>query len=325
MKTKTGMKGLVAGAFAASMLWAAPAAASYQIAEGLTLSAKAFSDFTYAEEDATGGFHLKRTYVTLKGTRENLKFRVTLDQKAENGKVFVKYAYVDVAGPAASTVRLGQLNTPYVNWDEENFWGYRFVQDSFTQKAGLQTSADLGAGIMGQVRDGMVQYHISVLNGEGYQNPADGNGLALAGRVHVEVEDIKGGLFFHEEKKRNGTSGYNPSRWGIFAFIEQEVFRIGATYVKADDGTAGVWDSGDAINVQGHVKVPVKTREYWVFARYDALDMDALTPTSEFLVLGVSGTVGKSLTIAPNIKFEDDGVTPAINNTTIGVHAQVKL
>jgi len=161
--TRASIKTVVSGVAVAAVLAATPAWASYQIADQVTLGAKFFADVTHSEDDMDSGFHLKRSYITLKAQVDGrTKLRVTLDQRSEDqssskGGVFVKYAYVDYTLDGNSTARIGLLNTPYVGYDEANLWGYRHVAPSFTDYWKAQTSADLGASVSGSLGDGYIE------------------------------------------------------------------------------------------------------------------------------------------------------------------------
>src|SRR5207244_6400883 len=77
----------------------------------------------------------------------------------------------------------------------------------------FQTSSDLGASLMGKVLDNKVEYHLSFMNGEGYQNTPNGKGFAVLGRVSVEpIKGVIFSLFGHNERLRNGIEGFNPQR-----------------------------------------------------------------------------------------------------------------
>ena len=333
IRKSTLFKTALTGLCVAGILAAAPVQASYRLADGLTLSAKFFGDLTFSDNDADTGYHIKRSYITLKAKLDDrTKVRISLDQRNEDqsgaqGGVFVKYAYLDYMLDGNNTARIGLLNTPYVGFDEARFWGYRFVAPTFTDFWKAQTSADIGASLMGAARDGQVEYQLSLLNGEGYGNKTNGDGFALAGRANIDLGKVQAGGFFHEEKGRNGVADYDPSRLGVFAFYEDERFRVGGQYLIADDNlptgsTAAVFDSGSGFNLQGRITLP-KLADY-AFARYDRLDRMDNGNEESLLILGVSKKVGDRLIIAPNLrKLDNNGTNGSAN--MIAVHAQLKL
>lgn len=316
-------------ALAAALCTPAPAGA-YRIAEGLDLNGKFFADVSVAENDADSGFHLKRAYIMLKAQLQpDLVARVTLDQRSEDDRVFVKHAYVALDLSDHTAVQAGLAGTPYVPYDEKNFWGYRFVAGTFTDMWGLQSSTDLGASVLGTASDGTLAYQVSLLNGEGYQNTPDGNGFAVAGRVNADVEKAHVGAWVHEERDRNGTNRYDPSRIGLFGFYEDARVRVGGQVVLADDGRAGdtgaggaVFDSGQGANVQGRVKLPAN-REVWAFGRFDTVELN--NGDRHMALAGVSLDVRPGLSVAPNLRLVDTGDSARGTELTVGVHAQLLL
>src|SRR2546428_301869 len=191
------------------------------------------------------GFHLARTYLTLiKRFEEGHHFRLTLDQMVNNvggnscpnanssagncheaapfglsgyagagrNTVFVKYAYYNHVVLPGLEVRIGQHQTPWIEY-EEHRWTYRYQGPIFTDQQNFQTSSDLGVSVLGKVLNKMMDYHIALQSGEGYQNTQDGRGLAALGRVSIEpFQGVIVSGFYHNERARNGVTGFNPQR-----------------------------------------------------------------------------------------------------------------
>jgi len=314
-------------AVAGVVLTGGPAAA-YQIADGLTLNGKFYADATWSEHDDDSGFHLRRSYLMLKAdVQPGLKARLTLDQRSEAETVFVKHAYVEKTLPHDMAVWAGLAGTPYVPYDEAHFWGYRYVERSFTDYWGMQSSTDLGASLLGTAAEGKVAYQVSLLNGEGYQNTPDGNGFALAGRGNLDQGNLHAGFFFHEERARGGVTDYNPSREGIFAFWDDGSVRAGAQAVIADDGNAaGVpFDKARGLNFQGQIKLPTKAREVWAFGRWDDVRPVKGSGHRFYGIAGIATEVAKGLTLAPNVRVLDTGIASRGTEYMAGVNAQLLL
>ena len=223
----------------------------------------------------TNNFHFTRTYLTLMKTfDEGHHFRLTLDQMVNNigggsnctgngagsaggncsgaspfglsgyaggdrNSTFVKYAYYNHVVLPGLEVRVGQHQTPWVEY-EEHRWTYRFRGPIMVDEQGLQTSSDLGVSVLGKVLDKKIDYHLAVQSGEGYQNTQDGRGMAGLGRI--SVEPIKGAIlsgFYHNERSRNGVEGFNPQRalGNVEVYDpESDRFKVNAQFVWADDG-----------------------------------------------------------------------------------------
>jgi hypothetical protein len=325
------VNGILSGLLVLGLAVCVPAPAdAYGIAEGLDLNGRFFGDVSLAENDADSGFHLKRAYVMLKAQLQpGFAARLTLDQRSEDDRVFVKHAYVVKDLSDHTAIQVGLAGTPYVPYDDEHFWGFRFVANSFTQMWGLQTSADLGASLLGSASNGTVAYQATLMNGEGYQNTPDGNGFAVAGRLNADVEKAHVGAWGHLERDRDGVTNYDPSRAGLFGFYEDAKVRVGGQIALANDGGAGntgaggaVFDSGVGVNVQGRVKLPA-SREAWAFARFDTVELN--TGDRHMVLAGASLDVMPGLAVAPNLRLVDTGDSARGTEVTVGVHAQLLL
>src|SRR2546426_11605073 len=233
------------------------------------------------------GFHLTRTYLTLiKRFDEGHHFRLTLDQMVNNvggnscpnanssagncheaapfglagyagtgrNTVFVKYAYYNHVVLPGVEVRIGEHQTPWIEY-EEHRWTYRFRGPVMVDEQNFQTSSDLGVSVLGKVLNNMVDYHISLQSGEGYQNTQDGRGLAALGRVSIEpFPGVIVSGFYHNERERNGVTGFNPQR--LLGNVEvygpqADRFKVNAQAVWADDGGDVGTGLGPAIFVPG--------------------------------------------------------------------------
>ncbi|HEV8243602.1 MAG TPA: hypothetical protein VGQ07_06380 [Nitrospirales bacterium] len=246
------------------------------------------------------GFHFTRTYFTLiKRFDEGHHFRLTLDQMVNNvggnscpngagssagncheaapfglagyagtgrNSTFVKYAYYNHVVLPGLEIRLGQHQTPWIEY-EEHRWTYRYQGPIMVDQQNFQTSSDLGVSLLGKVLNNTIDYHFSFMNGEGYQNTPDGRSYAWLGRV--SVEPIKGVIisgFGHHETVRNGIENFNPQRLlGNIEFYAPQTdrFKVNAQYVWADDGS--------------DIGTPRSTTGIFVPATYNG--STALTPT----------------------------------------------
>jgi hypothetical protein len=342
MTIKQRIAAIAGGVATAALLSAAPAQA-IDLNNGWALNGKFYFYGSAADANPAvtppasngpeAGFHNPRNYVMLKGpVASDLKFKLTLDQRTDSGSVFVKHAYLDKQLASNMNVLVGLNGTPYIPWDEKNFWGYRFVEKSFLDFWGLHSSADLGVSLKGTEVNSKLQYHVSVMNGEGYNNPNDGRSLEFSGRVGFALTpEVQIGAFILEESNEGGASGASPdpSRKVVYAFFGNKQFLVGAqVLLDADDditNTNAVWDSGDGINIQGRFKLPFGT-DSWAFARHDKIDLGtaAATADQKLTILGLSMDLGNGITVAPNIREYDNGAANG-DNTSYNVHAQFKF
>jgi hypothetical protein len=314
------------GGLAAALVLGATPAHAYKVNDQIELNAKLFADWSTGDnDDANDGFHLKRTYIEGRAhLAEGDTIRFTIDQKVEDGNVFVKYAYWQHPIGGGASIKVGQTHTPLLDFDESHFWGYRFVAPAFADRVKAETSSDIGAAVTGKAGD-MVDYYVMVHNGEGYNHATDGQGYAVSGRVDVHTAGFHVGVFDHEEKTHGGVQDYDPSRQLVYAFYDSDLFRLGGEYLMADDGDAAtVFDSGTGYNVQGRVKVPVGD-DTWAFARYDSVDKKDTGTDETFTVVGVAVPLSKGVTVAPNVQITDPGTPGSETNTVYGVKSQFKF
>jgi len=287
---------------------------------------------TSAADDAASGFHFDRAYFELRYKPDaDDMIRITLDQKSPDAKsntsssttgVFVKYAYWQHKFNDAVTLKAGQNHTPLVDYLQTEMWRHRYVQKTYTDYWGAQTSSDLGVSLLGKF-GGNFEYYASLMNGEGYTNPTNGAGYALQARVEYHTNGLHVGLYGQSETKHNGVDNYDPSRAVVYAWWENDTIEVGGQYMTADDGSApgASFDKGKGYNVLANFKLPMG-KKTTAFVRYDTIDpMD--TGTDQTLTIaGVEFEAAPGVMLAPNFQSADNG-TDTIN--TVGIHGQYKF
>jgi hypothetical protein len=310
---------------------------AYKVNDNLEVNGKVFSNFisvdgkaTTADDDAASGFHFDRAYFEVRGklTPEDM-VRITLDQKAVDGSVFVKYAYWQHKYSDAATIKFGQNHTPLVDYIQTELWGHRYVQKTFSDYFGAQTSSDLGVSVLGKTGDNF-DYYVSVMNGEGYTHKTNGAGYALMGRVEWHDAGTHVGLFQHSETDRDGSTGYDPSRTEVYAWWENDAFQIGGQYLTADDGDIANTDTskfkdGKGYNVLTNIKLPSMGNKTTLFVRYDAFDKRDSGTDRTLTIAGLEFEAAKGVMLAVDYQSDDPGTTGSKSVDTIGVHGQLKF
>jgi hypothetical protein len=332
---------------AAGLMVATPAYA-VKVNDNLEVNAKVFADFTSvdgksttAADDAASGFHINRAYFEVRGklTPDDM-VRLTLDQKSAadttdattgdiskaDGRVFVKYAYWQHKYSDAASIKVGQNHTPLVDYIQTDMWGHRYVQKTFTDYYGAETSSDLGVSVLGDAGDSFA-YYVSVMNGEGYQHTTDGAGYALMGRVEWHAAGAHVGLYGHSETDRDGISGYDPTREEIYAWWENDMFRIGGQYLAADDGDSvkAKFKDGTGYNVLANIKVPSIGSKTAVFVRYDSIDKRDNGTDSTLTIAGIEFEAAKGVMLAVDYQSEDPGTAGSSTVDTVAVNGQFKF
>ncbi len=320
----------VLGSLATAMVIGAVPAHATKVGDNLQVNGKVFADFqsvdglaTTAEDDAASGFHFTRAYFETRFMPSaNDMVRITLDQKAADKSVFVKYAYWQHNYNDNMTVKFGQHHTPLVDYIQTKLWGHRYVQKTFTDAVGAETSSDLGISVAGKAND-MINYYVSYMNGEGYTHTPDGAGSAIMGRVEWHANGIHVGAFAHSETERDGNTNYDPSREVVYAWWENDQFQVGAQYLQADDGTAATkFDNGTGYNVVANIKLPSMGKKTKLFARYDSLDAKDTGTDSTLTIAGIEFEAAPGILLAPNVQSADDGTDTV---TTVAVNGQFKF
>ena len=323
------VKMALGGSLAAAMVAATVPAFAAKVNDNLQVNGLVFADYmnvsgmaTSAADDAASGFHFARAYLETRympGADD--MFRITLDQKAINGSVFVKYAYWQHKYNDNLTIKFGQNHTPLVDYLQTEMWGHRYVAKTFTDQVGAETSADLGLSLLGKAGDS-VDYYVSYMNGEGYTKTPDGAGSAIMGRVEWHGNGAHVGVYAHSESSRNGTDGYDPSRQVVYAWWENDQFQIGGQYLKADDNNATSFDNGKGYNILANVKLPSMGNKSKLFVRYDTMDAMDTGTDSTLTIAGLEFEAAPGVMIAPNVQSADDGTDKV---TTVAINGQFKF
>ncbi len=187
--------------------------------------------------DLSNEFDIDRVYLTAKaklGGRTSVRFttdvgrekpqHIELPETAtdpavelevpeeEKIRLFMKYAYLEWKPAAVPDLKLrfGSAGTPYPGYADK-FWGHRFVSKSFADNNKLLPTADIGVHVLGKHADGLLDWHVALVNGEGYSKAeidasktadlrvsvdplAQNDGLKLPISAIVEYEfDLNGG------------------------------------------------------------------------------------------------------------------------------------
>lgn len=143
----------------------------------------------------TNQFDVTRAYLNALGTfGKGISTRVTADifrSSTNTDKTLgyrLKYAYVQWLPSANAPVdlRFGMTQTPWVDW-QEALYGFRMQGTVPLERAGFETSSDIGLAMDFFNGDKGVNGSIAVVNGEGYANPPGGRFLDVEGRASVRL------------------------------------------------------------------------------------------------------------------------------------------
>ncbi len=155
---------------------------STAFAEDIKVSGKVFFDYSAintstptTNTDKRGGT-ISRTYLTLKKKVDDTwSTKVTFDSALNSGhtgkdsEVFLKTAQLTGSFSEEVHLKLGLIATPWLGY-EDKLGKHRHVSKSFVDTHKMDSSADAGVGIFGQLMDGLLVYDVVSINGGGYGN-----------------------------------------------------------------------------------------------------------------------------------------------------------
>lgn len=160
----------------------------------VTVGGVGYAQFSYHPTDTAkfaNNFEITRAYINVIGRfGHGVTTRVTPDiYRVADGSLGYRLKYAFVAwtpDSSALTFKLGMLNTPYVEW-EEQLWDYRMQGTIALDRNGYLSSSDLGFLVDGAWGGDKVTMSVGVINGENYNRPLGDKGKDLTGRVSVRL------------------------------------------------------------------------------------------------------------------------------------------
>ena len=293
----------------------------YQINDNLNIGVKAYLNAMQASGDNfnaskvgqdqantnssnANGVRLSRAYlIVMDRINDEFSGKLTLDEAysdptASNGRgnVFVKYLYGIFTPVKNMAIRFGLTETPWIPY-EEGLWEYRFVSETAPDYEGFMPSSDLGLAVVGSLFDKLIDYHVMVSNGEGYQSQQNGRGYAAAARIALNVKPFIFNIFGMDENSHNGIPDYNPKRAIAMLVYSNSLLRVAGEWMWADDHITPAdqgkakFNHGYGYEFWGFLRIPGENK-LRIFARY--LDMK---PNGNDSNLPVSGKIAPTVSL----------------------------
>jgi hypothetical protein len=311
-----------------------------------SISGKIYVDMTHVEQTANGnstnasgtGMDVKRFYLSVSHKFDDVwsaNLTTDFNYVSNDGEtnLFVKKAYVQGKFSDALVFRAGSADLPWVPF-VENYYGFRYVENTLIDRLKFGTSADWGlhlGGTLGQ--NGRFNYATSVVNGAGYKNPGRGKGMDFEGRVGfspikntiIAVGGYSGTLGKETELV---DAQHTASRTDFIAAYANDRTRFGVEYFRANNWNnvlSSASDDADGYSVWGSIGLGDKMS---LFARYDSANpSNDLNPSLEdtYYNLGLEFPVRKGFKISTVYKHEsldDDGAID-IDTDEFGVWGEV--
>lgn len=270
---------------------------------------RVFNNFhtTFSDDESASAFELTRLYLGYEYLiNENFTALATLDvADPGTGKLkmtaFAKNAYLNYHNERFSAF-FGIIPTTQFKV-QEDFWGYRYIEKSFQDAYGFNSSADLGVSASYKISD-FLSTDIIVANGEGYKN-LESDSVLRAG-LGITLKPAKKFLsrIYYDFSHRDATL----SSLAFFTSYANEHFSLAAEYNKQMNYDfrkgADLWGT----SVYGTLQATKKIR---VLARYDKLMSNKVPGTSEdwnlandgeLFIAGVEFPVVKGIRFSPNLR-----------------------
>jgi hypothetical protein len=313
-------------------------------ADNTRIGGTMYADFTNLDQTSNGmktassgtGLDVKRFYLSIDHEFNDIwsaNLTTDFNYVSNDGEthLFVKKAYVQGAFSKLATLRVGSASTPWIPFVED-WYGYRFVENTLTDRLKFGNSADWGVHLLGD--SGLFDYQVSMLNGGGYKHPDRSNSVDFEARVGftpfsgfvVAVGGYTGNL-----GKDTATSPalHDAHRYDAMVAYQANGLRLGAEWFKADNWnnvTTPVSDAADGYSLWGSYDFSAAS----VFARYDrakpSKDLDPNLVDTYYNV-GVAFPITKGVRVAVAYKNERlrNGTTVDVKSREIGAWGEVKF
>ncbi len=256
--------------------------------------------------------------------------------------LFVKKAYVQGKFDDAAVLRIGSADMPWIPF-VEHYYGFRYVENTITDRLHYANSADWGLHLGGNVgANKMFNYAVSVVNGNGYKNPSRSKGMDVGGRVGFVPFDgmivAVGGYSGHRGKETQTLGAmHTAQREDLMIAYASKAFRFGGEYFTAKNWNnvlSPLADKADGYSFWGSVAL---ADDVSLFARYDNAKLSKYQDRNAkdtYYNLGLQYQVTKGFKLAAVWKHEngDKSVTAPIpphvqtvKTNEFGVWGQVKF
>jgi hypothetical protein len=238
-------------------------------------------------------------------------------------------------------LRIGSADMPWIPF-VEGYYGYRYVENTLTDRLHYANSADWGLHLGGDLGAGkMANYAVSMVNGGGYKNPGRSKGVDFEGRVGFVPFDgmvvAVGGYSGHLGKETESIDTPHTAQRGdlMVAYAGKKV-RVGAEYFTAKNwGNLVLSPVGDKADGYSMWASYALTDDVALFGRYDnaklSKDVDG-NAKDVYYNLGLQYQMTKGFKLAAVWKHEKaersvaDPLPPHVQNVKtneIGVFGEV--
>lgn len=292
-------------------------------AQDVNVSGVVYSQYSYelnadSMNQHYNAFDVKRAYLNFKANFQGgVSTRITGDiHRAADGSINyrLKYAYFAwTPENSPLTFKFGQTQTPWLDW-EEGLWGYRMQGTMPLERAGYQTSSDLGVGVDGAWADQKFNMQATFMNGEGY-HAAEGDqhkDVGLRASLRLLPSDdggSRGGLrvtALAETGTRAG--GGDRDRYVGMLSYKSKLFMLAGEAGSTSDGVQSV--KGRVVAFYGTLSP--KNSKVGLVGRVDLLDPNTDAPDNQTtrIIAGVSYALSPNVLLLADIDHVSYQGTP---------------
>ena len=345
----TAQQAQVAEARAEAQIQTIPAEVSHQLAalpkpkktwsDATTISGRMYYDVSNISQESNGakvapsgtGLDIKRFYLGVDHRfndtySANLTTDVQYASAISATELYIKKAYLQARYSDALTVRVGSADLPWIPFAED-VYGYRFIEQTVSDRTKFGTSADWGVHALGALPGGVVSYAISVIDGAGYKAPLRSKGLDVEGRVSAKLDNVTLAIGGYSGKLGKDVQAGAPTfhaanRFNALAAYTTKDFRVGVEYFSTSNWTSvatAAKDSSDGYSLFGSYNL---TGQVSAFGRYDAVNPNKDTASAKsdaYFNIGLNYEPVKIVDLALVYKRDEvDHGTLATGNGTLG-------
>jgi hypothetical protein len=283
--------------------------------------------------DSGVGTDVKRFYFTLTHQFDDIwsaQFQTDIgDQGAKRYDVFVKKAYIKAKLDPMFQVLLGSANQPWIPFVDD-ITGFRYVEQSITDRLGFGNSADWGVHVIGQSGSKVINYDVVADNGRGYSNPTRSKSVDFEGRIGIQPIpglNIAGGFLSGKRGLETFAAPaiHTATRWDGLAAYNGTFFHIGGEYFQAknyNNVTTVATDKADGYSIWASI---IPTPAFTIFGRYDKANPSKdLKPAlkDNFFDAGLEWRVNKSF--AASLVYKNEEVKNGSISTSDGTIGSTK-
>ncbi|MGV8947151.1 MAG: hypothetical protein ACOH1N_12030 [Lutibacter sp.] len=236
-------------------------------------------DFTQ-NATKTSAFELNNSYFGYKyDFSKAISAKITFDVGSNTGgseyTAFLKIAQLDWKVANGVKLSMGMIGLKQFN-DQEDFWGYRYLFNSFQDRYGFGSSADLGINAEFTLAKNL-KANFFVINGEGYRAIQDTDGSQKIGG-NLVFTPVKGLITKIYADNQPTTGGKDITTYSVFAGYHAVNWRLGAEYNVQNNATKFASPADDH-NLDGFsiYSTYVFNKKFEIFGRYDQLNSNILT------------------------------------------------